>query len=113
MSDPRIATIYDAVNRVGETVILRRLTGTTVQIPLDVTLKAVVRGYGPEELVGGIQQGDKKVILSQVDMENSQWCWPVKPQDRVIIEGRPTVVQSVDKRKISEDTAMYVLQVRG
>jgi hypothetical protein len=113
MPDPRIATIYDAISRVGETVILRRLAGTTVQIPLDVTLKAVVRGYGPEELVGGIQQGDKKVILSQVDMENSQWCWPVKPQDRVIIEGRPTVVQSVDKRKISEDTAMYVLQVRG
>jgi hypothetical protein len=113
VSDPRIATIYDAINRVGETVILRRLSGTTVQIPLDVTLKAVVRGYGPDELVGGIQQGDKKVILSQVDMENDQWCWPVKVQDRVVIEGRSTVVQAVDKRKIGEDAAMYVLQVRG
>lgn len=110
MADPRISTIYDAVNRVGETVVVRRLTN---QIPFDVTLKAVVRGYGPDELVGGIQQGDKRVILSQVDMEKTQWCWPVKVQDRVIIEGRSTVVQAVDKRKIGEDAAMYVLQVRG
>lgn len=110
MADPRIDRIYSACNRIGETVVFRRLTGV---IPLDVTVRAVVRGYGPDELVGGVQQGDRRVTLSQREMEQAQWCWPVKVQDRVIIEGKPTVVQSVDKRKIGDDVAMYVLQVRG
>jgi hypothetical protein len=113
MSDPRADAVYAACGKVGETVIVRRLTGTTVQIPFDVTVKAVVRGYGPEELVGGVQQGDRKVIMSQREMENAQWCWPVKPQDRIIIDGKATVVQSVDGRKIGEDIAMYVIQTRG
>lgn len=112
MTDPRIDTVFDAVNRIGQTVTVRRLSGTQ-QIPFDVVVKAVVRGYGPEELVGGIQMGDRRVILTQREMEQDQWCWPVKVQDRVVIDGRSTTVQSVEMRKIGEDTALYVLQVRG
>jgi hypothetical protein len=112
MPDPRITTVFDAVNRIGQTVTVRRLSGTQ-QIPLDVVVRAVVRGYGPDELLGGVQQGDRRVILTQHEMEQGQWCWPVKVQDRVIIDGRTTTVQSVETRKIGNDIAMYVLQVRG
>lgn len=100
--DYRITTIYDAIDRIGETVVVRRASTA------DVTTKAVVRGYGPDELVGGIQQGDKKVIISEVGLTTA-----LKVQDKIVIDGRATTIQAVEKRKINDDVAMYVLQVRG
>ena len=112
MADPRLDNVFAAVDRVGETVTVRRLTGTNPQVATDCTTKAVVRGYSPDELVGGIQLGDKRVILSEKDLKASSWPVPIRPQDRIVIESKAVTVQSVEKRKIGDDVAMYVLQVR-
>lgn len=113
MADPRIARVSTALAQVGETVVVRRLTGANPQIPLDCSVKAVVRGYAPQELVGGITQNDKKVTISHAEMSLAQWPWPLKKDDRVLIDGKAAVVQSVELRKIGDDVAMCVAQVRG
>ena len=113
MADPRIARVSAALAQVGETVVVRRLTGTNPQIPLDCSVKAVVRGYAPAELVGGISQSDKKVTISHAEMSRVQWPWPLKKDDRVLIDGKAAVVQSVELRKIGNDVALCVAQVRG
>ena len=113
MSDPRIRSVHAAIQRVGETVIVRRVTGISPQIPLDIQIKAVVRDYTAQELLGGLQQGDRHVTISQLDMENAQWCWPVKIGDRIIIDNRTMMIKGIENRKIGNDIAMVVLQVRG
>lgn len=113
MADPRIARVSAALAQVGETVVVRRLTGANPQIPLDCSVKAVVRGYAPQELVGGIAQTDRKVTISPAEMARAQWPWPVKKDDRILIDGKATVVQSVEVRKIGDAPAMLIAQVRG
>lgn len=58
-----------------------------------ITVRAKARGYTPEELVGGINQGAREIrILAQdVTFEGG-----VKAGDKVIIHGRTLNVDSVD-----------------
>jgi hypothetical protein len=104
-------SVADMIERHGETVTLRR-PGTP---DVDATPKAKVRGYQPHELVNGIVQGDRQVIIGATTL--AAFGWPAPPSkaagDRVLIDGKPTAVQGVETRKIGEDAAMYVIQVRG
>lgn len=70
----------DALNRglrrSGQPVTLRKVTGTTVQTFTDVVCKAVVRGYAPHELIGGINLNDSFVILSPTEITAAVWPGP-------------------------------------
>jgi hypothetical protein len=62
----------------GQDVTLQRVTqgaGGT-QIKYKVECRAFVRGYRPDELVGGILQGDSKVTLSAAEIEEQGWPGP-------------------------------------
>lgn len=110
MADARLTAVYAACQKVGKVVTLRRISGATTT---DCSVKAVVRGYTADELVGGIQQGDKKVIMTETEVNAASWPLPIKVQDRIIIDSKTHSVQAIDLRHIGEDTAMYVIQVRG
>ncbi len=111
----------------GQDVILRRITGTTNQVAVDCPCRALVRGYQPKELAGGIIQGDTHVILSATDINRAQWPGgePVtnppaltdpripRKGDRVIIEGKARTVEFAFSTSINGVLHRIDLTVRG
>jgi hypothetical protein len=53
---------------VGETITLRRINAAPAA-PTEAQVLARVVGYKPEELVGGIKQGDRHLIVLAEDVE--------------------------------------------
>lgn len=109
MTAARVAAI---IQRAGQTVILRRLTGTQL-IPFDVEVKASIRGYQPHELVGKIQQGDREVIIANAEILARQWPGPPEQDDAVVIDGVDTSIEAVETRRYRDEVALHVLRVRG
>ena len=91
----------------GRGVTLRREPST------DVSVKAFVRGYAPNELVGDITQGDRELKISNSEIAAAAWPGPPVKGDRVIIDARTTTILAVEPLHIGEDIALYVLRVRG
>jgi len=104
--------VVDAmIHRFGQMVTLRRMTGS---IPFDVDCKAVVNEYLPNELVGGIQQGDRRVVISNREIEERQWPGPPVQGDKVIINGKTTTLQAnPDTKRIGDVIVKHDLRVRG
>ncbi len=73
----------------GEMVTFRRLPST------DATVRAKVSGYSPDELGGGIQQGDRKILVNASDIPFEQG---LKRGDKAILmaEGRLLNISIVD-----------------
>ena len=65
MTPERIAAL---IAQFGQPVTLQRLTGTTTQVRHDVVCQAIVRGYEPVQLIGGITQGDRQVAISNAEI---------------------------------------------
>lgn len=97
----------------GQPVTLQRLTGTTTQVRHDVVCQAVVRGYKPVQLVGGIILGDRQVTISNVEIAHTQWPGPPRNGDRCVIDGRTTTIQACDTRKLRDDIVLHLIQMRG
>ena len=80
----------------------------------DITVRARIVGYRADELVGGIQQGDRKVIAYADDVTFDP---PLKPGDDVLNpgDGRPLNIESVDGATglTDEGVVVYYLRVRG
>ena len=104
--------VADMISQYGEPVILRRVAGNGIRF--DVTVTAVVRGYQPNELISGIQQGDRLVILSNREIASRQWPGPPRQGDQVVIRGKTTTVQAASATVvIGDEIAKHTLQVRG
>ncbi len=105
-----------AVN--GSTVTLRRLPSTDVDCP------ALVRDQGPNELVGGLTQGDSTVILSPTQINAAAWPGAQvngKPDNRipsknlgdlVVINNRVRSVQNANAIYIGNVLVRIEIQVR-
>lgn len=59
---------------VGETITLRRINQSSA--PTEALVLARVVGYRPEELVGGIKQGDRHLIVLAEDVETTGFPVP-------------------------------------
>lgn len=104
------------LGQVGEQVTFRRFTGNGPNRPhFDVTVTARVMDYTAQELVGGIQQGDRKLIVLAQDFFDAQWPAPPKKGDEAVIRGVQTTVQDVDDntRRIKGVLIAYEIRVRG
>lgn len=121
---PEIAALDRAVARTGETIILRRTTGTNPQTWIDVELMAVVRGYKPVELVGGLAQTDAFVALSPTDINRAQWPGGQSPSatgdarvprkgDRVVMQGRARNVETVAPIYVRGELVRVEMRVIG
>jgi hypothetical protein len=100
----------------GETVQIRRYTGTGSNRPrFDVSVRARVAGYEPQQLVGSIQQGDRKVIVLAEDLINSGFALPVTTNDKVVARGKELAILGVDDNTRRVDGVLIAidLQVRG
>lgn len=98
----------------GETITLRRVNPSPTA-PTDVTLLAKVSGYQPEELVGGITTGDRRVIVLADDIGSFPVPFKTGGTDKVIVRGRTLNIGVVDDstRRIAGVLIAYDLQCRG
>ncbi len=92
---------------------LRRQTSTSPVTYVDVAVRAVVTGYQPEELAGGIAQTDSRVILSPLEIEAAAWPGPPRKGDKAVIQGRVRNVEAVHVRRIGEQAVRIELRVLG
>jgi hypothetical protein len=102
----------------GENVTLTRVGGASV------TVRAFVRGYAPDQLVGGISQQDVKIICSPAEIDAAGW--PETPQvtaagdkriprrgDMVKTSRGPAAVQSAGGVYIDGTLVRIEIQARG
>lgn len=103
--------IANMIQKYGQPVTIRRMTGS---IPFDVDVIAIVNDYVPNELVGGIQQGDRKVTISNREISSHQWPGPPVQGDKVLINGKTTTLQAnPDTARIGDVIVKHDLRVRG
>jgi len=78
-------------------------------------MRARQSGYGADELVGDVVQGDRRVILLAEDVYAHRFPVPVRRNDRLLIAGEELNVEAVDDntRRISGALMAYELRVRG
>ena len=107
MRTPEAAAVDRALARAGEIVVLRR-TGLA-----DLPVRAFVRGYKASELIGGIVQGDRTVIIGNTEIAAAAWPGPPVKPDYVMIAGKSSVVQSCDVRRVAGVIVCHIIQVRG
>lgn len=95
-----------------ETIKIRRFTGTGPNRPMfEVSCPAVVTGFDAEELVGGIQQADRHVILMHDDLLNVGFALPITNSDFVVRKGRQYAIRVPDDA--SRAGVAYELQIVG
>lgn len=87
-----IADLDAELAETGQTVTLRRVVPNAPAV--EKPFRAFVRGYRPDEIVGGIQQGDSLVIMSPTGLPAE--FSDLKRGDRVIINGRTRNIGYVD-----------------
>jgi len=104
------------MDAVGETITIRRFTGTGVgRVASDTDVRARVTGYDYRELVGTIQQGDRKVIVLYEDLIGAGFAVPVLPTDKIVLRGTMISIVTVDDstRRLQGELMAYEIQARG
>ena len=101
-----IARLDAALVRRGQNVILRTGNTTVGQI----TIRARVRGYKPSEVIGIIQQGDSKVVVSASSLIT--FGMPTTA-GFVVVNGVPRRIISVVPIQPGGTLVRVDLQVRG
>ena len=110
------ASYRRALNAAGQTVFIRRYTGSGENRPhFDAPVMARVTGYEPDELVGTIQQGDRKVIVLADDLIAAHIPLDLKKGDKVVVRGKELNIEVADDstRRIQGVLIAYELQARG
>lgn len=99
-----------------ETVYIRRYTGSGPNRPFfDTQARARLIGYTPEEMVGTIQQGDRKAIVFAPDLVEHGFALPISVNDKLVSRGREFQIMSADHNTIREDDVLVavIVQARG
>lgn len=98
----------------GEVVTLRRTGSPNIERG---GIRAIPIGYSPEELVAGISQGERRLLLSNDDIVASGFPLPLKENssDSIIMRGRKLTIAAIDDstHRIAGDLAAYQVQVKG
>jgi hypothetical protein len=83
--------------RRGEDAVIRRAIGTSPATYAECPIRILFRGYRPQELAGGVQQGDSLAIVSPSSLlAISPTVWPGKATgtlvpkalDQITVQGR-------------------------
>src|SRR5215211_6775027 len=98
------------VNRKGETITVRRRTPGGI---VDALARARIDGYTPDELVAGINQGDRKVLILAADLTAAGWPVPLKRNDQLFVRGRLLNVEDVDDNTHRHGGDLAAYQVRA
>jgi hypothetical protein len=105
-----IASIDRLLAATGEDIVVRRITDG---VNTDVGVRASVRAYSPEELVGGIIQGDSQVICSPTEMTAASWPLPPRANDKTVIQGKVRNVTAATPIYMNGTLVRIEMTVRG
>jgi hypothetical protein len=100
---PTVASVAARIRREGQLVTFSAADGTQTAI-----VKAFVRGFSPDQLVGDIQQGDRVLHVAPGDLP-----WIPDQPDQVQIGDAWATVQTTETRLLRGVPCMHVIQVRG
>lgn len=106
-----IASLDRQIARHGQSVTLRRVVPNAPA--LEKGCKAWARGYKPNELVGGLQQGDTLLIFSPTDLPAEFVAAPLKRGDGIRVEGLLRTVQFTDPVRLNDVLVRLNVTVRG
>jgi len=102
-----IAMLDEQLADHGEDIALRHMAAGAAAST--ETVRAFVRGYKPDEVVGAMQQGDGKIAISPTGL-----VAPPKFNDKTVIGGsKVRNVQGVEEILLAGVIVRYNLQVRG
>lgn len=104
------------MNERGETIIIRRYTGSGEnRAKFDAEAMAVVSGYAPQDLVGSVIEGDRKLIVLAEDLVEAGLELPLTENDKAVVQGRELQIFAPDAstRRVSGVLIAYELQARG
>jgi hypothetical protein len=104
--------ILEMLDRRGRALSLRRRVGTTSAFT-DCAPRGYSRGFRTEELVGGIAQGDREVVIANAEIDAASWPGPPRKGDLVVADGATLTVQGVLTMYDGPDRAAHILWVRG
>lgn len=111
------ASYRRALDQYGETIAIRRYSGSGAsRTATDYAVKARVTGFQPEEFVGSIVPGDRKIIALTADLIASGISLPISAgSDKALIRGRELTLRSVDDntRRIGDELIAYEMVCVG
>jgi hypothetical protein len=102
-----------ALRQHGEPVLLLRQTGSgAFRPPMRWELRGWVQGYQPQELIGTIVQGDRKVILLAEDVNRAQIGLPITTADALIVRGRQLAIGVIDDSTHRNGTELVAFELK-
>ncbi len=102
-----------AIRQHGEPVLIRRYTGTGSNRPMmNWEVRGWVQGYQPRELIGGIVQGDRKVIMLAEDVNRAQVGLPISTGDKLVVRGRELAIGAVDDSTHRDGTELVAFELK-
>lgn len=112
----------------GEDIRLQWLTAgpSGAQIPVEVKCRAFVRGYSPEQLIGGITQDQSQVTISPTEIIAQGWPGPAlsnaapeqdrripRKDARVFIKDKPRNVEAAQGIYLGGELVRIDMRVKG
>jgi hypothetical protein len=117
MTPDQIKNAYRLALSQFEVVLFRRYTGTgALRTATDYPVRARVLGYQPDELTGGIVQGERRVIALAEDILNTGFVLPLtETADKIVIRGRELAVKAVDDntRRVGGELIAFDIRCGG
>lgn len=108
--DEILASYRSFINDVGETVYVRRFSGTPPSITSqDIAIKARVVDYLPSEIVGPIIQGDRRVIAL---VDNLSGILPLTTNDALVVRGKEMIIKAVNDNTRRGGGTLIALELR-
>ena len=68
--------------------VLRRQTGVNPSTFLDVAVLGFTTAYRPEQITGGVKQGDESLALLQDEIDAAGWPGPPRAGDAVLMDAK-------------------------
>lgn len=109
-----IAMLDRQVANHGQAVTLRRIVPGSSE--LDASVRAVVRGYRPEQVTDAATVGSSSVTVSPTALKGTAFeaggAWPTVG-DRVVVDGRVRIIEAAEPLKIDDVVVRFNLVVAG
>ena len=104
----------NALDEVGENVIIRTYD-IGLETYTDKTVRARVTEFSPDQLVGPIVQGDRKLIVLAEDVQGTGITLALTQNCKCIVRGKELQVKAIDDntRRVAGDLIAYELVVGG
>jgi hypothetical protein len=104
----------NALGEIGENVVIRTYASGS-DTYTDKTVRARVTEFSPDQLVGPIVQGDRKLIVLAEDVQGTGITLALTTTCKVLVRGKELQVKAIDDntRRVAGDLIAYELVVGG